>query len=437
MNLKFQTAAICYGLALCVFVSREVDAASGEIYPQGDVFCFSFYSTQTEDSKYALEHGATAIGPFYSKQADHLTNAIAWNAKFIYKVEPPSLAGLTHADRDKTNFVWPSNETVSNEVAAIVNAVETNANIAIWDTEPEELRYYRPQEMNLLRVQYDAIRANDSSNRPICLYQQNNRFAAQLGMTMTSQDLCVKGTYVNTITDDLGKSCITNRIWARWSMQQAVDACLLYNTNAKPWIVLWMAGDPEPGGFDLIRSWCRHDAYLGLVMGGKGLFVWSGNRKRPGFSDRAFQSYFDGYLSVAHDLNGPLKLAPVFLFGTKDTNVVMTITAGPRQLELVYQNSTNSYPPATFLAIQHEGANYLFAVNSAEVPVTATFSGLPSTMRSDLFEGSDELTHNGNFQVVLSPLAVKGWRFTSATETLRASSRSSRSPPIGDTVTLK
>lgn len=204
-------------------------------------------------------------------------------------------------------------------------------------------------------------------------------------------------------------------------MQQAVDTCKLYNTNAKAWIGLWMAEDP-PSGYTTqdVANWCRHDAYMGLIMGGKGVQIWSGSRGRTNFSDTYFDAYLGGYLSVAKELNGPLNLAPVFLYGQPKTNVTLTITAGPKQLDLVYQKSMNSYSSVTFLAVQHEGTNYLFAVNSAEVPVTARFSGLPSAIRTDLFEGDDTRTPDGAFKVTFAPLAVKGWRFA----------------PLGDAVPL-
>lgn len=399
-------------------------AVAGELYPKGNVFSFTFYSTKNPDALYSLTNGATAIGPYYNSgtnssligQALPLSNAVAWNTKLIYKVEPPSMQGLAPADRDSPSFVWPSDQTISNEVAAIVNAVETNANIAIWDVEPEELRYYKPQEVNYMRVVYTAIHANDSSNRPVTLYQQNNRTASQLGVLMTNLDLCMKGTYVNSITDDIGGGCITNRIWARWSMQQEVDACKLYNTNAKPWVALYMAEDP-PAGFTTqdITNWCRHDAYMGLIMGGKGIQMWSGFRGRAGFSDTYFDAYLGGYLSVAKELNGALGLAPVFLFGDVQTNVSMVITNGPTTQHLEYASQAYDYPSVTYRTLLRDGTNYLFMVNSAEQAVTATFNGLPHTDRVDLFAGTNTPTPGGTFSITLPRLGVRAFRFELST----------------------
>jgi len=391
----------------------------GQLYPQGDIFSFTFYSTRPADARFTVTNGATAIGPYYSGQYDGqavpLSNAIAWNTKILYKVEPPSMVGASDPDvRDAPGFVWPSNTTISNEVAAIVNSVKTNAAIAMWDIAPEEMRYYVPEDVNYLRVVYAAIHANDSSNRPVYMYMQNNRTAAQLGVTMTNMDIMLKGTYVNSITDEAGVACFTNRIWARWSMKQAVDACKLYNTNAKPWIGLWMAADP-PAGYTItsVTNWCRHDAYMGLIMGGKGIQIWSGFRGRAGFSDTYFDAYLGGYLSVANELNGPLKLAPVFLYGEQQTNVTMNITSGPATQHLEYAGTINNYPSITFSSLAHNGTNYLFMVNSAEQSVTATFSNVPVAVRTDLFTGTNAATPGGVFNITLPPLAVRAFQFAS------------------------
>ena len=401
-------------------VTREIvpePEPPGQLYPKGDIFSFTFYSTKVPDALYSLTNGATTIGPYYmgqyDGQAEPLSNAIAWETKLLYKVEPPSMAGAQDpATRDDPSFIWPSDTTISNEVAAIINAVKTNANIGMWDIAPEEMRYYVPEDVNYLRVVYAAIHANDPTNRPVYMYMQNNRTAAQLGVTMTNMDIMLKGTYVNSITDDAGGDCATNRIWARWSMKQAVDACALYNTNAQPWIGLWMAADP-PAGYTTqdVTNWCRHDAYMGLIMGGKGVQIWSGFRGRAGFSDTYFDAYLNGYLSVAKDLNGSMKLAPVFLFGQVQTNLTMNITGGPATQQIKFAGVTNNYPSITYRRLLHNGTNYLFMVNSAEQSVTATFSGLPNKNRTDLFAGTNAPTPGGAFSITLPRLGVSAFRF--------------------------
>jgi hypothetical protein len=389
-------------------MAGHLAAAPGELYPQGDVFCFTFYSTSEKDSAYALKNGATAIGPFYGNQAGALRLAERLNTKLLYKVRPPAMAGWEPTNKQ---FVWPSDEIIRQETATIVNAVKTNPHIAMWDIEPEELHASVPPELHYLGLVASVIRSNDPSRRPVYMYEPNHRNAATLAKTVAHQDLCAKGSYTDAY--DKG-SFVHKRIWVRWSMEQELKAIASVNPAAQPWIVLWMAGDPAPGETGLIRDRCRHDAYLGLVMGGKGIQVWSGYRARRGFSNESFQAYFDGYLSVARELNGPLHLAPVFLFGQKRPDASMRIAAGPASLQLIYQG-TNSYPSVTWLCAAYRGADYLFMVNSAEETVTVAFSSLPAVNREDLFAGGSAPTPGGSFSVTLPPLAVKAFRFGAGT----------------------
>ena len=397
------TAAVLGFVQRSAVAGRHGDVP-GELYPRGDRFCFTFYSTSEKDSAYALKNGATAIGPYYGGQGTALRLAEQFDTWLLYKVRLPSMAGWRSGNKQ---FAWPADETICRETAAIVNAVQTNRHIAMWDVEPEELRAWIPAELHYLELVTSCIRSNDPGRRPVFMYEPNHRNAATLARTMAFQDICAKGAY----TDVLDKGTFAHeRIWGRWSIEQELKAIANANPAAQPWIVLWMARDPAPGEAGLTRDRCRHDAYLGLVMGGKGIQIWSGARARRGFSSESFQAYFDGYLSVARDLNGPLNLAPVFLFGQKRLEPEMKITGGPASLRLVYQG-TNSYPPVTWLCAAHRGVDYLFVVNSAEQAVTASFSGLPAADREDLFAGGTAPTPGGSFSVTLPPLGVKAFRF--------------------------
>jgi hypothetical protein len=153
---------------------------------------------------------------------------------------------------------------------------------------------------------------------------------------------------------------------------------------------------------------------MGLIMGGKGIEIFSGSQGRSGFANTNFYAYVNGYLTVARDLNGPLNLAPVFLFGRKQTNVSLAIDSGPASLQLAYDSIVTNYPPITYLATVYAGTNYLFMVNSAGQSVTATFSGVPLQTREDLFVAGTSATPGGPFSVTLPAYGVKAFRFAAA-----------------------
>lgn len=368
----------------------------GKLYPTGDTFCFTFYSTKEADSIYSLQHGATAIGPYYGSQDDDLTRASSYGTKFIYKVHPACMQGQSFLSDD---FVMPSDQAIIDDTAAAVNAVKDNPDIEFWDVVPEELRHWRSNEMHYLDLVTTTIRANDPLNRPIYMYEPNHRNAAALAQALSYLDICAKGMY----TEAVGMR--DNRIWCRWSMEQELEAIATVKPSAVPWIVLWMAWDADPGMEHLIDNWCRHDAYMGLIMGGKGIEIWSGWRGRTGFSDD-FDAYLDGYLSVANDLNGPLNLAPVFLNGQTLTAPAIDVTSGPQTLTLEY-DGTHVYPSITHLSVLHDSKRYLFMINSANQSVTAEISSLPNGNWDDLFNAGAHTVTDGRFSITLAPLEVK------------------------------
>ena len=380
-------------------------------YPWGGKFWFSFYSTLDADTEYALANGATGMGPYYgsvSNQQYYYDWADEHGVNISYKVRPACMADFTTSEVHDPDFVWPSDATITADAIAAVMAARDNTNIVMWDLHPEEVLYYDAQEVHYLELVSAVVHAYDPYNRPLMMYEQNNRTVAALSVTLPYQDICAKGTYVQAVNSGEFKN---NRIWARWSMEQELGAIAATNTNAVPWVMLWMAADAAEGEEHLIEDWCRHDAYMGLIMGGKGISIWSGWRPRAGF-ENDFQAYFDGYLSVAADLNLGRNFAPVFLYGAAVTGVTHNVTAGPTALELVYPaDVTNSYPPVTYTLLQYLDQQYLFAVNSATQAVTLTFSGVPDAPRTDLFQGVETPASGGSFSVAFDPYEVVAFRF--------------------------
>ncbi len=375
--------------------------------PSTNKFWFSFYSTINEDSTYAVSNGATGIGPYYggsSGQVAPLAEAATLGANFSYKVQLPSMAEFSASS---TNFVWPSDATLIAEVTAVVDAVKTNTNIIMWDLVPEELRHWMTNEMNYIEVVSDAIRAADPQGRPVMMYEPNNRKTANLVYTVPHLDICSKGMYVNSVS---GGAYRHNRIWARWSMEQELAAIAAANTNAVPWIMLHMAYDVPDGEEQWIEDWCRHDAYMGLIMGGQGISIWSGWRPRTTWTND-FDAFFDGYLSVAADLNHSRNFAPIFLYGTETAGVSHLVTSGQSSLELIYGGETNNYPPVTYTMREFLGQQYLFMVNSATQTLSLTFSGVPAVVRTDLFTGTNYTASGGSFAITLDAYEVAGFRF--------------------------
>lgn len=371
-----------------------------KLYPNGKIFGFSFYSV-TEPDIYNLKNdGFTAMGPYYgSTPGNYLDEASSLGLKYFYHV------GMTGLDPE--NFVLPSDSEIQAAVTAQVNAVKNDNTIAVWVIQPEELKYNQPNQMHYLQVAADAIRAADSAQgRPVWMYETNNRTDDQLAVSVAHQDLCGKGMYTNFTGNQ------NNRIYCKWTIEQELNAIGLSNPSATAIAVPEMFVDPDAQFAYLIPIWARHDVYLSLITGAKGVEIFSGWR-RPELINY-FDEYYQGYASVARELNGDLNLGQVFLFGQRRSDISVTITSGPATASMTTPEAYTASSVNYANIADTTGARYLFLVNSANSDVTVNISGLPAETirRQDIFDSTDYAAMNGdNFSVTLAPLAVKCYRF--------------------------
>ncbi len=374
-----------------------------ELYPRGRRMLFSLYSVVSPELERVKADGFTCIGPYYGDQARSrvLEKAHRTGLKCFYRVGKP-VRFLS-----KT-YVMPSDDELRAEAQRQVKAVCADRSIAVWYLALEELRYWRPDEMRWLRVTTDAIRAADPMKRPIMMYDPNHRTAAALARTVRFLDFCSKGMYANMA------GFKNNRIWIRWSVDQELEAIRQANPKAIPLAVLWMAKDPkDPKEDRLISAWTRHDVYLSLVSGAKGVVIWSGWNRRKGFQ-RTFKKYYEGYASAARELNGELALSQPLLFGQPRRGLKLRVLAGPRELTVDYQKQHKTYPPLTSRDVAYRGRRYLFVVNSAEEPVRAQVSGLPAApvrVKNLLSSAPARTLADGRFEFELRALEAACYRF--------------------------
>lgn len=374
-----------------------------ELYPKGRLLAFTFFSPELADLPRMRADGFTAAGPFYEVGADDNEHPIdkihVSGLECLYKV------GLHIDFVHNPNYVMPSISEIKEKITSQVASVAKNKKIAWWYLIPEELRYWRPDEMQYIKAATEAIRAADPCDRPIWMYEPNHRNAAALAKTLKYQDICGKGMYCNYSGNQ------KSRIWCRWTLEQEIAAIKTVNSKAIPIVVLEMIEDPEVSYATMIPAWARHDAYLALVSGAKGLAIYCGIRRDK---ISMFDKYYKGYASVANDLRGQLGLSQVFLFGQKRNNIKIDVTSGPAVLKLDYDKKVHTYPSISHLDTAYKKNRYLFMVNSANSAVSAVVSGLPTSkiFRQDVFKDSAFVeTRDGTFKVDLPALGVKCFRF--------------------------
>lgn len=381
---------------------RELPA--GELYPEGRLLAFTFFSPELSDLPKMKTDCFTAVGPFYEVGAEcdnqTIEKARISGLKCLYTV------GIDIDFVHDPNYVMPDVDEIRERITAQVAAVAKNKEIGWWYLMPEELRYWRPDEMQYIGAATKAIRAADPCGRPVWMYEPNHRNAAALAKTLRYQDICGKGMYCNCSGNR------NSRIWCRWTVEQELAAIKAVRPKAIPVVVLEMVEDPEPKYMSMINAWTRHDAYLALVSGAKGMAIYSGIRREKISS--TFDEYYKGYASVARELNGELGLSKVFLFGQERNDIKIDITSGPATLELDYDRKIHTYPSISHLDAAYEAERYLFMVNSADVPVDAVISGLPDAkvLRQDLFGDCTFVdTVEGTFKVSFEQFEVKCFRF--------------------------
>lgn len=366
--------SLAVSLAIFTIVSSEAaefKPSQNKVYPQGHIFPFMGYSgVPGRDTQF----GFTVAGPSYGNQKPALK--AAENAGLPY----PYLIGMKmnfHAKGGKQPRPVIEKE-IREEITRQVKAVVDNPSICWWYITPEEIRHWRKNEMDYLRIATEAIRLADPHNRPVWMYEPNHRNAGSLAKTGKYQDIIGKGFYCNLA------GYHNSRVWIKWSMQQqTIAADLLEKQDGRkrtPLVLPELCQDPpNPAHDHMIPTWTRHDVYLGLMCGGKGVAIWS-LFPRPAVK-RTWQIWYDSYARLARELTGPSALGQVFLHGRPTNTLPVKILSGPREIPMVKgskndleKHTTSDQEKAadsikmaalTVAEYDHDGSTYVFLCNSS------------------------------------------------------------------------
>ena len=355
------------------------DLPADRFYPYGRRLPYMGYSGVPARD---LTNGFTVAGPCYGDDRPYVRMCASNGWPVVAHISH----GITFTSKDPAKNYKLDEPALRASVAAEVRALAPLKEVLWWAVHPEELRPWRKDEMRYLEIVCEAIRANDPLQRPIYHYNPNHRDAGSLAPIAKQVDVVAKGCYVNSS----GKK--RDRAWAGWSIEQEEAAI---RTNGRPraisLVMPELCKDPETGEEKEIRSWVRHDVYLGLVKGAKGLCLWSLFKRKE--VAKTWPLWYDAYAECGRELNGPLGLAQVFLFGGEpsaklDVRQVSGPSAAAVKLggdaeagtttEQERQAREQKMESWTAREYAYGGEHWLFLINSANEPAAFEIAGWPA-----------------------------------------------------------
>ena len=387
------------GIGLGALDFPDYDAGKGlpddQPYPQGRIFPIAGF--QGASLKKLSEDGFTVAGPGYGANVARLhkqTKELQIPAFFQISAVQDGKTVTMKSFNDKA-FTPDWKQIEASFAEQIRKADREYPTIVYWYIMPEELRWWKKKEMKYLELFHKAVQENDPKKRPVWMYIPNHYGPSAYPKYLPYLDIIGKGMYVNYSGNR------NTRNWVRWSSEGQAEA--VKNAKGKFAIcVPELFQNPPEGEEEKIPAWVRHDVYLSLACGSKGVVIFSLSH-RPSLKKEIHARYYAAYIEVAKELTGKDGLGQVYLFG-KVCQDIKGEALGAEKLTAKTGAKTYESPAVKMSEHLYRGARYLTIVNSAEKPVAFQVSGIPAGLQM-----RDCLTGEKIFSLEfeLKPLEVK------------------------------
>ena len=364
-------------------------------YPEGRIFPFAGF--QGASLKKLKEDGFTVAGPGYGANIPRLRKQIKdlQIPAFFQISARQDGKGVSMKSFNDKNFTPDWKQIEASFVEQIREADREYPTVVYWYIMPEELRWGKKREMKYLELFHKAVQENDPKKRPVWMYIPNHYSASAYPKYLPYLDIIGKGMYVNYSGNR------NTRNWVRWSSEGQAEA--VKNAKGKFAIsVPELFQNPPEGEEGKIPAWVRHDVYLSLACGSKGVVIFSLSQ-RPSLKKENHARYYAAYTAVAKELTGKDGLGQVYLFG-KVCHDIKGEAPGAEKLTAKTGSKTYESPAVKMSEHLYRGARYLTIVNSAEKPVAFQLSGIPAGVQIE-----DRLTGEkiSSLKFELKPLEVK------------------------------
>ncbi len=382
-------------------IAATATALGHGVYPRGNAFPLQLYSLQPDADVPGVAANGWNIGHRYGWA--QVSNPVAGESSLnalMQTFAQSDMQGLPHLpdyrNKDRKGAVYYT-EWARADMANWIQAIAPNRNIAYWDL-PEEQRYWKPSELQIVKDYSAWTRANDPLQRPNYMYIPWNYTAAQVSHYVPYLDIVPASAYAEEARQP--------HAWVRWRMEETIRGIQQAGATIGR---DYLHGQKTPVGIiELDRSkWgtaptpaeTNHDFWQLIASGAKGIFVFSYFHRND--DKGALIPNWNLLQQDAAEVAGS-ELGHVILKGTPVTGVTTSVLSGPSQtVSFTPPGYTTSFQfPSIHLMVQQwHRSTYIIAVNSTDQPVTARLSNLPTSSGSAkvMFESRIVPFSGGNF----------------------------------------
>ena len=280
------------------------------------------------------------------------------------------------------------------EAAADIRAYAVHDCVAWWDL-PEEQRWWKEQEYQIVRNLSQWTRKYDPQKRPNYMYIPGHYRADGIAKYVRDLDIIGAGTYTEYSHQP--------RAWVRWRTEETLRGIHKAGFRVGP---DYLNGEKTPIGIPMLFNssldrmdpispvGAYHDFWSCIASGAKGIFVFSFWHRRD--LPLLRKTWEDGYFRAGKSLMSVPGLDQALLFGEDLPLTVDVIKGSPLTPTFRPYGAEEdiALPAVNVLGKTHEGRLYIVSVSSRERPVTARIGGIPEGIQTLEVHGEERKQGN-------------------------------------------
>lgn len=364
--------------------------------PMGSAFPLGMYSWSGEAQMRAEAVHGWRIGHSYNSGSAALPGALAAGLQCLVRL--PGGVGMTEAVTEAG-------------AQAVIDPVGSDPALAWWDF-PEELRYWRPLEMQAVRDLSVWTRRLDPLQRPNYMYIPGHYSQQDVQEYVPWLDVIPASVYTTYMEQP--------QAWARWRMESVVAAILAEGKTigrnhlaGEKWPVAVLELFHKAGTPLMTPQGSYHDFYQCLVSGARGIMVYSFFHRSD---DPALAACYDRLCVAAREISGDSGLGSAVTLGNRMPQITTSVVTGPQRTPTFTvwgDPALVDYPSLDAAAWDWQGKRYVIAVNSGTGAISGRISGLGvGTTAEVLFEGRSVALADGVLVDAFPSLGVHIYRIS-------------------------